>query len=48
MISFILIKYADLEKIKNSNFGKYLAKNMNGQIESIWLPGQVIMWEFAR
>jgi hypothetical protein len=42
--SIAIIKFADLEKLRNSSLGKYIKKNMTSQIEAIRLFGQLVMW----
>jgi len=43
----LVIKFADLERLKQSSFGKYVAGFMTPAIEAIRLAGQVIMWVAA-
>jgi hypothetical protein len=42
--SLFLVKFANLEPIKNSSFGKYISKYMTHAIEAIRIAGQIIMW----
>jgi hypothetical protein len=44
IVSIVLIKFVDLEYLKNSGFGKYLEKYMTSMIEAIRIGGQIIMW----
>ena len=44
IVSILTIKYADLEKLKNSGFGKYIEKYMTTSIEVIRIVGQIIIW----
>jgi hypothetical protein len=44
IISILLIHFANLEQIKNSRFGKYIATFMTSSIEAIRLSGQICMW----
>jgi hypothetical protein len=41
--SFILIRYADLEKYKQSALGKYVARYMTGAMQALRLLGLLIM-----
>jgi hypothetical protein len=40
--SIIVIKFADLENLKKSAFGKYVKKYMSGQMEALRLSGDII------
>jgi len=42
--TILLIKFADLEKLKASSFGKYIKNYMNRIVEAIRFAGQIIMW----
>jgi hypothetical protein len=42
-----LIKFADLERLKTSSFGKYIEKYMTRLVEVIRFAGQIIMWVSA-
>jgi hypothetical protein len=44
IISLLLIKFANLQRLKHSPFGRYVAKYMNRMIEAIRFTGQGIMW----
>lgn len=44
LISLVLIHFANLERLKNSTFGKYIKKYMTSTIEAIRLTGQILMW----
>jgi len=41
--SWLLIRYADLEPLKESAFGRYVAANMTRTIEAIRLFGDLVM-----
>ncbi|HEY4785576.1 MAG TPA: hypothetical protein VIH57_05985 [Bacteroidales bacterium] len=43
-VSILLIKFANLDPLKESRLGRYLEKYMTPAIEAIRLCGQVIMW----
>ncbi len=47
IITLLLIKFADLQQLKNSSLGKYIAKYMTRKIEGIRLVGQITMWVAA-
>jgi len=47
IITILLIKYADLDRLKNSDFGKYVGVSMTRTIEAIRFGGQIIMWVAA-
>lgn len=47
LITILLIKFADLESLKNSDFGKYVKKYLSKTIEGIRLAGQFLMWTAA-
>lgn len=42
-----LIKFADLDRLKTSSFGKYIEKYMTRLVEIIRFAGQIIMWVSA-
>jgi hypothetical protein len=44
IITILLIKYANLDRLKNSAFGKYTGIYMTRPIEAIRFGGQIIMW----
>ncbi len=44
IISLLLVKFADLEKQKNSAFGNYISKYMTANFEAIRITGQIMMW----
>jgi hypothetical protein len=44
LVSFILIRYGNLDKLKNSRFGKYIQKFMSPIIVVARMFGQVVMW----
>lgn len=44
LISWVLIKFANLEPFKDSAFGEYIRQYMTSKIEVIRLVGQLIMW----
>jgi len=43
IVSFVLIRFADLETYKQSAFGKYIRKYMTRQAEAIRLAGYIAM-----
>lgn len=43
-ISLVLIKFANLETLKESKFGNYIDKYMTSSIELIRISGQILMW----
>jgi hypothetical protein len=45
--TMVLIKFADLERLKTSSFGKYIEKYMIRPVEIIRFAGQIIMWVSA-
>ncbi|EPG72590.1 hypothetical protein LEP1GSC058_0882 [Leptospira fainei serovar Hurstbridge str. BUT 6] len=47
LITILLIKFADLESLKNSAFGKYVKKYMSKTTQGIRLAGQILMWTAA-
>ena len=42
LISFLLMRYADLEPYRQSAFGKYIARSMSHSMEAIRLAGLAI------
>ena len=42
--SFLIIKFVNLEKLKESLLGKYIEKYMTSIIEAIRMTGQIIVW----
>ena len=43
--SVLVIAYADLERRKNSPFGRYMRRNMDRRVLDAWrFFGQVLMW----
>ena len=44
MASFLVIRYADLEKRKHSPFGRYMRRYMNRRVEAWRFFGQVVIW----
>ena len=42
--SFLVIRYADLEKRKRSPFGRYVRRYMNRRVEAWRFFGQVVVW----
>jgi hypothetical protein len=42
LVSFLLMRYADLEPYRHSAFGKYLAQSMSHAMEAVRLAGMVI------
>src|SRR5687768_12750893 len=47
IITFLLVKYADLERLKTSSFGKYVERYMTSTIELIRFARQILMWVAA-
>ena len=47
VVTLLLMRYADLERLKNSVFGRYIEKYMNSKIEAIRFIGQIVMWVAA-
>jgi hypothetical protein len=43
VVSFLLIRFANLEKYKASSFGKYIRKYMTRQVEMIRFAGYAVM-----
>ena len=43
IVTIILVKYADLNYLKNSDFGKYINVYMTKAIEAIRFSGQIVM-----
>lgn len=47
VVSWLIIKYSNLEPVKYSRLGKYIRHYMTKLIEAIRLIGQIIMWVAA-
>jgi hypothetical protein len=47
IITILLIRYADIERLKDSAFGKYVGQHMTKAIEAIRFAGQIVMWSAA-
>jgi len=43
IVSFLLVRFANLEKYKESSFGKYIRKYMTRQAEAIRFAGYALM-----
>ena len=43
LVSFLLMRYADLEPYRQSAFGKYIARSMSHAMEAIRLTGMAII-----
>jgi hypothetical protein len=43
IVSFLLVRFANLEKYKESSFGKYIRKYMTRQVEAIRFTGYAMM-----
>lgn len=43
IVSFLLMRFADLEKYRDSSFGKYIQKYMTRQMEAIRFAGYAAM-----
>jgi hypothetical protein len=41
--SWLLVRYADLEPLRQSDFGRYVEKNMSRTIEGVRLFGDLVM-----
>jgi sorbitol-specific phosphotransferase system component IIC len=44
VISLLVIRFASLERIKQSPFGRYVARYMTNKMQAIRLLGQVVGW----
>jgi hypothetical protein len=44
IVTILLMKYADIERLKKSELGKYVGVHMTRTIEGIRVGGQIIMW----
>jgi ABC-type bacteriocin/lantibiotic exporter with double-glycine peptidase domain len=42
LISFLLMRYADLERYRQSAFGKYIARSMSHAMEAVRLAGMAV------
>lgn len=42
--TLLIIRFADLEKLKASKFGAYVARHMTRKMEFVRLSGQVVIW----
>jgi hypothetical protein len=42
--SYLIIKFVNLGKLKESSLGKYIEKHMTSLIEAIRMAGQIIVW----
>jgi hypothetical protein len=42
LVSFLLMRYADLEPYRQSAFGKYIARSMSHAMEAVRLAGMVV------
>jgi len=43
VVSFVLIRFVDLEKYKSSRFGKYVSRYMTRAIEAMRFAGYILM-----
>jgi len=43
IVSFVLVRFANLEKYKESTFGKYIHSYMTRQIEALRFAGYILM-----
>jgi len=44
VVTMIVVAFADLERLKNSSFGKHVSQHMTSTIELIRSAGQIAMW----
>lgn len=44
IVTFLLVRFASLENLKSSAFGRYVKKHMTTVVEAIRLVGQIIIW----
>jgi hypothetical protein len=44
LASVLVVRFADLERLKQSPFGHYIGQFMTGRIEAWRFAGQVVMW----
>lgn len=44
IITVLLTRFANLEKLKQSAWGRYIEKNMTKSVEAVRFLGQIIMW----
>jgi hypothetical protein len=44
VISLVVIRFANLEKIKQSSFGRYVGRYMTNKMQAMRLLGQVVGW----
>jgi hypothetical protein len=44
LASILVMRYADLERVKRSALGRYLKSYMNRRVEAWRLLGQVVIW----
>jgi len=44
VVSAVLIRFANLEKLKQSLFGRYVARYMTNRMQALRLLGQVVGW----
>ncbi len=44
LASALVMRFADLERLKQSPFGQYIRQFMNGRIEAWRFAGQVVAW----
>lgn len=42
LVSFLLMRYADLEPYRKSGFGKYIARSMSHAMEAVRLAGMAV------
>ncbi|WP_295793988.1 hypothetical protein [Mucilaginibacter sp.] len=45
--TLILIRFADLEQLKKTRFGKYVEMHMTKKLEALRFSGQIMMWAAA-
>jgi hypothetical protein len=44
LASVLVLRFADMERLKHSDFGRYVGRFMNRRIEAWRLAGQVVVW----
>ncbi|HEY5362955.1 MAG TPA: hypothetical protein VIJ49_02005 [Aestuariivirga sp.] len=44
IVSLLLMRFAGLERLRDSHLGKYIARHMTSNVEATRLCGQILMW----
>jgi hypothetical protein len=44
LVSLVVIRFANVEKIKQSSFGRYVGRYMTNEMQAVRLFGQVVIW----